>query len=245
MNGGTSAGILALVNKGEDVRCIGGLTASSGTSFSWLKNQICKYEQELAKQTGRDVYDIINESIASAPVGSNGVMFHPYLAGERDPRNNGKAQGSFVGISLTTKREDILRSVIEGIGFNIGVIMDGVRAQGLDVKSVVIVGGLGKGEITRQIFADIMDVEIRAPKYMEEAATIGGAVLGGIAMGIYEDEASALEKYLEIAATTRPNPENVAKYAKLKPIFEKIYEGLYDVYPDIYDAKKWLTGEDA
>ena len=56
---------------------------------------------------------------------------------------------------------------------------------------------------------------------------------------------SVMEKYLEIAAVTRPNPENVAKYAKLKPIFEKIYEGLYDVYPDIYDAKKWLTGEDA
>ena len=72
----------------------------------------------------------------------------------------------------------------------------------------------------------------------------GGAILGGIAMGIYPDEATALEKYLEIAAVTRPNPENVAKYARLKPIFEKIYEGLYDVYPDIYDAKKWLTGEE-
>jgi len=107
--------------------------------------------------------------------------------------------------------------------------------------SVVIVGGLGKGDITRQIFADIMDVAIRAPKYMEEAATIGGAILAGIAMGIYKDEASALEKYLEIAAVTKPNPENVAKYAKLKPIFEKIYEGLYNVYPDIYEAKKWLT----
>ena len=177
-------------------------------------------------------------------MGSNGVMFHPYLAGERDPRNNGKAQGSFVGISLTTKREDILRSVIEGIGLNIGVIMDGVRAQGLDVKSVVIVGGLGQGEITRQIFADIMNVEIKVPKYAEEAATIGGAILGGIAMGLYEDEESALEKYLEIAAVTKPIPENVEKYAKLKPIFEKIYEGLYPVYPDIYDAKKWLTNAD-
>ena len=241
MNGGTSAGILALVQKGDDVRCIGGLTASSGTSYSWLKNQICVVEQMEAEETGKNVYEIINEKIASAPVGSNGVMFHPYLAGERNPRNNGKAQGSFVGISLTTKREDILRSVIEGIGLNIGVIMDGVREQGLDVKSVVIVGGLGKGDITRQIFADIMDVEIRAPKYMEEAATIGGAILAGIAMGIYKDEASALEKYLEIAAVTKPNPENVAKYAKLKPIFEKIYEGLYNVYPDIYEAKKWLT----
>ncbi len=244
MNGGTSAGILALAPEGSGQRMLGGLTASSGTSYSWLKNQICKYEQELEKQTGRNVYDIINEEIASAPVGSNGVMFHPYLAGERSPRNNGKAQGSFVGISLTTKREDILRSVIEGIGFNIGVIMDSVRAGGLDLKSIVIVGGLGKGDITRQIFADIMNVEIKAPKYMEEAATIGGAILAGIAMGIYEDEESALEKYLEIAAVTKPIPENVEKYAKLKPIFEKIYEGLYPVYPDIYEAKKWLTNAD-
>ena len=244
MNGGTSAGILALAPEGSGQRMLGGLTASSGTSYSWLKNQICKYEQELEKQTGRNVYDIINEEIASAPVGSNGVMFHPYLAGERSPRNNGKAQGSFVGISLTTKREDILRSVIEGIGFNSGVIMDSVRAGGLDLKSIVIVGGLGKGDITRQIFADIMNVEIKAPKYMEEAATIGGAILAGIAMGIYEDEESALEKYLEIAATTKPIPENVEKYAKLKPIFEKIYEGLYPVYPDIYEAKKWLTNAD-
>lgn len=241
MNGGTSAGILALSKEGK---MLGGLTASSGTSFSWLKNQICKYEQELEKTTGRNVYDIINEEIASAPVGSNGVMFHPYLAGERAPRNNGKAQGSFVGISLTTKREDILRSVIEGIGFNIGVIMDSVRAGGLDLKSIVIVGGLGKGEITRQIFADIMNVEIKVPKYAEEAATIGGAILGGIAMGLYKDEESALEKYLEIVAVTKPIPENVEKYAKLKPIFEKIYEGLYPVYPDIYDAKKWLTNAD-
>ncbi len=241
MNGGTSAGILALSKEGK---MLGGLTASSGTSFSWLKNQICKYEQELEKTTGRNVYDIINEEIASAPVGSNGVMFHPYLAGERAPRNNGKAQGSFVGISLTTKREDILRSVIEGIGFNIGVIMDSVRAGGLDLKSVVIVGGLGKGGITRQIFADIMNVEIKVPKYAEEAATIGGAILAGIAMGLYKDEESALEKYLEITAVTKPIPENVEKYAKLKPIFEKIYEGLYPVYPDIYDAKKWLTNAD-
>ena len=110
---------------------------------------------------------------------------------------------------------------------------------------------MGQKDITEKVledyndvFADIMNVEIRAPKYMEEAATIGGAILGGIALGIYPDEATALEKYLEIAAVTRPNPENVAKYARLKPIFEKIYEGLYDVYPDIYDAKKWLTGEE-
>ncbi len=231
MNGGTSAGII--LKPYPDKPAAGGLTASSGSSFSWLKNTICKYEQMLSAQTGRDVYDIINEEIASASIGSNGVMFHPYLAGERAPRNNQMAKGSFVGISLTTSRADMLRSVIEGIGFNINVILQRVRDAGYPIESLLIVGGLGKGKITRQIFADIMNVELRTLKYMDETATVGCAVLGGIAMGIYADE-SAVEKFMEIGEITKPIPENVKKYERLKPIFEKIYEGLEPVYPYLY-----------
>ena len=78
MNGGTSAGIIVKPYPGKPRA--GGLTASSGSSFSWLKNTICLYEQQLAKETGKDVYDIINAEIEKAPVGSNGVLFHPYLA---------------------------------------------------------------------------------------------------------------------------------------------------------------------
>ncbi len=232
-SGGTSAGIVVNPDPTKKESLKGLLTASSGSSLSWLKNTICVPEQMEAKETGRDVYDIINEKVAAAPVGSNGVMFHPYLAGEREPRNNPKAKGSFVGISLTTTREDMMRSVIEGIGFNIGVILDRVRAAGYKADSLLIVGGLGKGEVTRQIFADIMNVELRALKYMDEAATVGCAVLGGIALGIYEDE-TAVEKFMEISGVTKPNPENVKKYAKYKPIFEKIYQGLEPVYPDLY-----------
>ena len=117
-----------------------------------------------------------------------------------------------------------------------------MREEGYDLKSVVIVGGLGKGAITRQIFADVMDIEIKAPKFMEEAATIGGAITAGIALGIYEDESSAIGKFLQIESVTRPIPEHVEIYKKMKPIYEKIYNGLYDVYPDIYDLKKELAG---
>ena len=85
-----------------------------------------------------------------------------------------------------------------------------------------------------------MDLEIKAPRFMEEAATIGGAITAGIALGIYTDEESALEKYMEIVSVTKPNKENVELYKKLIPIHEKIYQGLKDVYPDIYELKKEL-----
>lgn len=227
MNGGTSAGIVVKRRPGDTTT--GGQTASSGSSFSWLKNTICQYEQMIAEQTGEDVYELINAQIAQAPIGSNGVLFHPYLAGERRPRNNPRAKGSFVGISLTTTRADILRSVIEGIGLNLNVILQSVREAGYDIQRLPIVGGLGKSEVVRQIFADIMNVELVTYKYMDEAATVGCAVLGGIALGLYEDE-SAVHKFMQISAVTKPDPERHAQYAKIMPLFEAVYEAQVPLY---------------
>ena len=230
MNGGTSAGIIVKARPGD--RNVGGLTASSGSSLSWLKNTICGLEQLAADETGRDVYDIINEEIDQAPIGANGVYFHPYLAGERAPRDNAKLKGSFVGISLTTEKRDLMRSVIEGIGLNINVILQRAIAKGYPIESLLIVGGLGKGDVVRQIFADIMNVELRTLKYMDETATVGAAVLGGIALGIYEDE-RAVDKFMEISATTYPNKENHEKYKTLMPWHEKFYEALASVYNEM------------
>ena len=119
--------------------------------------------------------------------------------------------------------------------------MDRIREAGIEIKEMVMVGGLAKGDITRQIFADILDCKLNVPKYTEEAATIGDAIIAGVAIGLYENEEEALEKYLEIVKTTEPIPENVEIYKKLKPVYEKIYEGLYDVYPEIFNLKKELA----
>ncbi len=229
MNGGTSAGIIVKLASGD--RTGGGLTASSGSSLSWLKNTICLHEQDVAKKTGKDVYTILNEEAAKAPIGSNGVIFHPYLTGERSPRNNPDAKGSFVGITLTTTRQDIIRSVIEGIGLNINVILEEARKQ-TDIKRMIMVGGLAKGDVTRQIFADIMDAELVVLKYMDETATVGAAVLGGIALGIYKD-VTAVEKFMEVKAVTYPNKENHEKYKKIMPLFEKVYEAQVPIYSEM------------
>ncbi len=226
MNGGTSAGIIGLSREGKK---LGGQTTSSGSSLSWLKNNICLLEQRIAQESGRDFYDIFNEKIIQAPVGSNGAMFHPYLAGERAPRNNPRAKGSFVGISLTTTREDIMRSLVEGIGLNINLILQDIRDRGYEIKRIPIVGGMGKSPVFRQIFADIMNVEFVAFEYMDEAATVGTAVLGGIALGLYEDE-SAVEKFMKVTAVTKPDAENHEKYKKIMPLFEKVYQAQVPVY---------------
>lgn len=226
ISGGTSAEVIALDKDGKK---LGRPTASSGASLNWLKNTICLAEQRIAEESGRDAFDIICEMIVKAPVGSNGVMFHPYLAGERATRNNLNAKGSFVGISLATTRADLIRSVVEGIGFNLNLLLEDIRNQGLNITRMPIVGGLGKSPALRQVFADIMNVEIISYEYMDEAAAVGAAVLGGIALGLYKDETAA-ERFMKIVSITTPTVENHEKYARLIPLFEKVYEAQLPLY---------------
>ena len=92
-----------------------------------------------------------------------------------------------------------------------------------------IVGGLGKSEIVKQIFADIMNVELITYEYMDEAATVGAAVLGGMALGLYEDE-SAVHKFMKVTSVTKPIAENHAAYQKLMPLFEDVYNAMVPLY---------------
>ena len=239
--GGTSGGIYGMMDvDGRPTRC-GGEASACGASYAWLKDVICTQEQAEAARTGVSVYDLINEQAAAAPIGSHGVMFHPHLSGERFPRFNGMAQGSFVGISVTTTRADLIRSVIEGIGFNVALIMDFVRERGVNPRRIPIVGGLGTSPVTRQIFADIMNVELEVPRYPAEVATMGTAILAGIAIGVFANEREGYERFHDVASITYPNPSNVEMYQALRPIFDGIYHGLEPMYPDIYATRKWLS----
>lgn len=226
LNSGTSAGILML---GKGGKRMGGQTASSGSALTWLRDTICCPEQQIAKSSGRNCFDHIDESIMKSPVGSNGVLFHPYLAGELDPRRNPQAKGSFVGITLTTTREDLMRSVLEGIGLNLNLILQSILDQGYTLKRIPIVGGMGKSPVIRQIFADIMNIELVTYENIDKVAAMGAAVLGGIALGLYKDE-TAVEKFINITSLTVPNAENHQKYKKIMPLFEEVYEAQKPVY---------------
>lgn len=212
-----------------------GSVQTAGSSYAWLKNQIATAEAADAERSGADVYETLNDIIASAPVGSGGVIFLPYMLGERSPRWNPNARGAFLGMNLATTRAEMFRSVLEGISMNLGLIVRIFR-ESVPIDAIRVIGGGAKGKVWRQIMADVYDAPIEKLNVLEEATSMGAAVCGGVAMGAFEDF-SAVERFVRVEETVEPIPENRALYEKLYPIFDEAYFALCDVYDKLAALK--------
>ena len=241
---GTSAWITTTTEKpifDEEMRTvtwahvIPGLYAPNGTmqtaggAYNWLKNTICKMETYDAKLHGKSPYDYMNEQISQTPVGANGIIFLPYLLGERAPRWNVDAKGAFLGLKSENTRGDLLRSVLEGVTMNLDIILNILRKQ-VKIDEITVIGGGAKGSVWRQIMADVYNTRILVPTLLEEAGSMGAAVTGGVGAGIYKDF-DAVEQFLEINSVHEPNPDAVTKYGPVKEVFDECYFALEKVFP--------------
>jgi xylulokinase len=213
-----------------------GTMQSAGAAFNWVKNQICTAEVAEARQKGISPYDLINEEIAQSTVGSNGLIFLPYLMGERSPRWNPDAKGAFIGLKMEHKRADILRSVIEGIAYNLNIILQ-VFTNHIPIDEITVIGGMAKGEIQRRILADVFNIRLVTLKYLDEASSIGAAVCAGVAIGELKSF-SEVEKFNKAVSQDDPIAENAIRYKKYMPVFDKCYNTLTDVYSDLAKLDK-------
>jgi len=213
---------------------IPGLYAPNGTmqyaggAYNWMKNTICQMECYDAKLNGTSPYEYMNAQIAESPVGANGIIFLPYMLGERAPRWDVDAKGAFIGLKPENTRGDILRSVLEGVTMNLSIILETLRSQ-IDIKELMILGGGAKGAVWRQMMADIYDAQITVPNLLEEAGSMGAAVTGGVGAGMYKDF-TAIDKFLEINSVHEPNETNVNAYGPVKELFDECYFALKDVF---------------
>jgi len=208
-----------------------GTMQAAGSSYNWLKDTICTSEIREAEAEGVDVYELINRQIQRSVPGANGVVFLPYMLGERTPRWNPKAKGAFIGLSLATRREDLLRAVMEGITMNLGIIVNIFR-QHVPIEAITVIGGGAKGTVWRQMMADIYDCRIEKLNVLEEATSMGAAVIGGVAAGVFKDF-EVVHRFIRVDDVVHPNPAHQAVYRKMMPIFEKSYHALVDVYDDL------------
>lgn len=144
---------------------------AAGNSFSFMKNTICDGLEMIARRDNTNVYDLINEQVANSSLGANGLIFLPYLLGERSPRWNPNASGAFIGLKMEHTKADI--------------------------RTMNIIGGMAQGAPIRQILADIYGLKINKLNYLEEATSIGAAVAAGVGIGVLKDF-SEINKFIKI-----------------------------------------------
>ena len=210
-----------------------GTMQAAGVSYAWFRDTLCTAEQQQAAQNGTNIYKLLDEAASKTAPGANGLLFLPYLLGERSPRWNHKARGAFLGLDVTTTKPQMARAVLEGVGYNLKIILDALDAFS-PIGALTMIGGGAKGALWLQILADIWQRLLQLPAYREEATSLGAAICGGVGVGIYSDY-RVVEQLNPIQRTVAPNPENADRYQELLKLFDASYKALLPVY-DALDA---------
>ena len=205
-----------------------GTMQAAGLSYQWYKNTLCRDEEVRARAEGRSIYTLMDEDAMNAQPGAGGLLYLPYLIGERSPQWNLDARGTFVGLRASTQKQDMTRAVLEGVGFNLRIILEIFnRTQPLD--NIIMIGGGAKGRAWLQILADIWQKTLVVPTYIEEATSMGAAICGGVGIGLYKSFQECGD-FNRIVDQIKPNPAHKAVYDSLLPIFQSTYEQLIPVF---------------
>ena len=165
-------------------------------------------------------------------LGENKVFFLPYLMGERSPHNDPAARGTFIGMSMDTRREDMTLAILEGVTFGLRDSLEVARSLGIEIKKTMICGGGAKSALWKKLVANIMNVEVEVP-VSEEGPGFGAAILAAVGCNEYESVEAATKSIIKIKERIQPEPELVAKYEKKYQKFRKIYPALKGIFKEI------------
>ena len=211
-----------------------GTMQAAGASYQWARDQLCPLEVRSAAQLEISPYEIMDLKAGDSPPGAHGLLYLPYLMGERSPHWNPKARGAFVGLTIRHTRADVIRAVLEGVTMNLRIILDAFRAQGAAIEAMRVIGGGARARFWNQIMADLYGVPVQRLAVLEEATSMGAALAGGVAVGLYPDFGVALEMN-PVVEVIEPEADAQRVYEALYPIFRDSYTALVPVY-DRLDA---------
>ena len=197
-----------------------GCMLSAASCNKWWMEDILKTEDFVGEQQ-----DIDN-------LGENKVFFLPYLMGERSPHNDPFARGSFIGMSMDTRREDMTLAILEGVTFALRDSLEVARSLGIEIKKTMICGGGAKSPLWKKLVANIMNVEVEVP-VSEEGPGFGAAILAAVGCGEYENVEKATKAIIKIKEKIKPEEELVLKYEERYQKFKKIYPALKGIFKEI------------
>lgn len=220
---------------------IGGPINNGGMLFRWVRDEFAASEVETAKRLGIDPYEVLTRIAEQVPPGSNGLLFHPYLTGERAPLWNPDARGSFFGFTMNHRKEHMIRSVLEGVIFNIYTVLLAMEEQIGRPNTILATGGFSRSSLWRQMMADIFDQEVIVPESFESSC-LGAVVLGLYATGRVDSFDVVFDM---IGSTHRHTPikEHTKVYQQLLPIYISVYRSLESQYQAIAEFQREQDGE--
>ena len=200
-----------------------------GGSLKWFRNEFGEYEKYMEEKTGENSFDaLVNKAKVISP-GSEGVIYLPYMAGERSPIWDKHAKGVFYGLGYDKTKGHIIRSILEGVAYSLEHNLQTAKEANVEVKELVSIGGAANSFIWTQIKSDITGKRIKVPT-SDTATTLGAALLAGVGTGIYKDYKQAVERTIKITRVHEPNMKNYEIYKKYFPIYLEIYENLKNTF---------------
>ncbi|MGM0778930.1 MAG: gluconokinase [Bacillota bacterium] len=218
---------------------IGGPVNNGGMVLRWIRDEFASSEIETAKRLGIDPYEVLTKIAERVRPGADGLLFHPYLAGERAPLWNPDVRGSFFGLTMSHKKEHMIRAALEGVIYNLyTVYLALVECMDGPVTRIQATGGFARSEVWRQMMSDIFESEVVIPESYESSC-LGACILGLYATGKI-DSFDAVSDMVGDTYKHTPKEEAAREYRQLLPIFIQLSRALEDEYTSIANYQRSL-----
>ena len=202
-----------------------GVTQAAGLSLQWFRNNFCKEEISTANLMGVDPYYLMDKAAEKVEAGSNGLLYLPYLMGERTPHLDSDCRGVFFGLSAKHTKKEVLRAVMEGVVYSLKDCMEIIKELGVDVGQVRASGGGGKSPLWRQMQADVFGSEICTINASEGPA-FGVAILAGVGSGVYKSVPEACEATIQVKTRQQADQAMTAKYNEYYKLYKSLYQSM-------------------
>ena len=206
---------------------------SAGLSVEWFKDKFCQDLIERAKEEGKSFYSLLTELVEKIPVGSEKLIYLPFLMGERTPHMDPLYRGAFLGLNTVHTQAHMLRAIMEGVVFCLADCNDLLKDQGIEITSLRACGGGSTSPVYRKMLADLFRCGIHTLANKEGGAAFGAAILAGVGAGIYPSVREACDKFIQEQDTMDFDPAEADLYEKYHAVYDQMYDALKKSFTDL------------
>jgi xylulokinase len=218
--------VFAHVVPGKFTSAIG--VFATGSAFRWVCEQLCTNLDALAEAEGVTTYELMLRLVAESPIGANGTMFLPTMAGGSSLDHSQNVRGAFVNLDLGNTQGDLIRAAMEGVAMSLRLALSALERITDVSGEMIAVGGGSRSDLWMQIYADIYNKDMVRTNIGQQAAALGAAAVALVGVGLWNDF-SPIDEIHEVQDVRKPIPENQARYARLLPIFEQLGRNQADI----------------